>query len=221
MYSELVDQLRCLNVHAESWLVAAADTTEDRHVMRGVLGCPECRAQYPIEDGIADFTGGGRLPLALEPPTGPAAADDALVIKLAAMLDLAEPGGYVVLCGGWGRLAHPLRRLVDVQIVVVNGPPDVTMGGGVSGIVTADRIPLAGGSARGVAVDAGFGLADEASRAAFLRSAVAATQPNGRVVGPASAAPPDGVEAMAADELHWVGTRIGGQPMLKLVRAPR
>lgn len=221
MYSELVDQLRCLNVHAESWLVAAADVTDDRHIVRGVLGCPACRAQYPIEDGIGDFTGGTRLPLALEPPAAATAADDALVMKLAAMLDLTDASGYVVLCGSWGRLAHSLRELVPVQVVVVNGPPDVSMGGGVSGIVTADRIPLAGGSARGVAVDDGFGLADDAARAAFVRSAVAATRADGRVVGLAVDPPLEGVEPVAADELHRVGTRTGGQPVLKLVRAPR
>ena len=48
MHSEMVDTLRCLSVHEESWLVAAADETEGRHIMRGLLGCPVCHARYPI-----------------------------------------------------------------------------------------------------------------------------------------------------------------------------
>lgn len=220
MYSELVDQLRCLDVHAESWLVAAADVTEDRHIMRGVLGCPVCRATYPIAAGVADFSGGARVPLPAN--SAPTSADDApLVIKLAAMLDLTDASGYVVLCGAWARLARALRDVVPVQVVVVNAPQEVSMGSGVSGIVTAERIPLAAGSARGVAVDDLPGLAEGQSRTAFVRSAVAATRPDGRIVGPAAAPIPEDVKMLAADELHRVGTPTGGQPVLKLVRASR
>src|SRR6478672_1403328 len=92
MHSELVDTLRCLSVHEESWLVAAADETEGRHIMRGVLGCPVCHARYPIERGIADFSGGMRAPVALED-------DDISVsesLELGAALGAVRPGGRVV-----------------------------------------------------------------------------------------------------------------------------
>jgi uncharacterized protein YbaR (Trm112 family) len=220
MHSEVVDHLRCLNVHAESWLVAAADVTEGRHIMQGVLGCPVCRAQYPIADGVADFTGVARAPLALEPSSA-VTGDPELALKLAAMLDLTDASGYVLLCGAWGRLAHPLRELVPIQVIVVNVPRDVTMGNGVSGLLVGDRIPLAGGSARGVALDECYDGGGAKRSGAFIASAVSATRAGGRIVGFTTLPLPDGVTSTATDELHWVGARAGGQPVLKLVRAPR
>ncbi|HEX8850336.1 MAG TPA: hypothetical protein VF761_12445 [Gemmatimonadaceae bacterium] len=215
MHSEIVDTLRCLGAHEESWLVAAADVTEDRHIMRGILGCPTCRARYPIEDGVADFTGGRPRHVAVEPDGPPLEEGDAL--KLAAMLDLTEAGGYVLLLGRWARLASALREIVPVMVIVANAPPDVVMGAGVSGVHVGDRLPLAASSARGAAIDGGS--------AALAESAIAAVRSGGRIVGEASLEPPVDVELLARDERHWVGTRRGGGPLLKLVRggapAPR
>lgn len=210
MYSELVDTLRCLNPHEDSWLVAASDVTEGRHIIRGMLGCPICHARYPITDGIADFTGGTRRPVELEPDHGDVHDDDAL--KLAAMLDLGEPSGYVLLLGRWARLAGRLRELSPVTILAVNAPPDVVMGEGVSGVVTGDRIPVAAGSARGAALDG--------ARDALVASTVAALRSGGRIVGDASIPQPDDVAIIARDDRHWVGTRKGGGPLLQLVRNP-
>jgi hypothetical protein len=215
-----VDHLRCLNVHAESWLVAAADVTAERHIVQGVLGCPVCHAQYPIADGVADFTGVARAPLALEPSSA-VTGDPGLALKLAAMLDLTDASGYVLLCGAWGRLAHPLRELVPIQVIVVNAPRDVVMGNGVSGLLAGDRIPLAGGSARAVALDEGYDAGGAKRSSTSIASAVSATRAGGRIVGFNTLPLPEDVTSMATDELHWVGARAGGQPVLKLVRAPR
>lgn len=210
MHSEIVDTLRCLGTHEDSWLVAAADVTEERHIMRGQLGCPVCHARYPIERGIADFAGGALRPVALE-SDGPGFEDDDAV-KLAAMLDLTDAGGYVLLVGRWARLATALRELVPVMVLVANAPPDVSMGGGVSGLAVDGRLPLAASSARAVAID-------DAS-ASLAASAVAAVRPGGRVVGDASLALPADVALLARDERHWVGTRESGAPLLQLVRSP-
>lgn len=210
MYSELVDTLRCLNPHEDSWLVAAADLTEGRHILRGMLGCPICHARYPISDGIADFTGGARRPVELEPERGDFGEDDAL--KLAAMLDLTTPAGYVLLVGRWARLAGRLRELAPVTVLAVNAPPDVVMGDGISGVLTGDRIPVAAGSARGAALDA--------ARDVLVASAVAALRAGGRIVGEASIPDPDDVTIVARDDRHWVGTRRADGPLLQLVRSP-
>src|SRR4051812_25436996 len=106
MHSEFVDTLRCLSVHEESWLVVAADETQGRHVMRGLLGCPVCHARYPIERGIADFTNGARTPIALERDLS--SPDGSAALKLAAMLDLTDSSGYVILVGEWARLGAAL-----------------------------------------------------------------------------------------------------------------
>jgi hypothetical protein len=216
MHSDLVDTLRCLSVHEESWLVAAADEIRGRHIMRGVLGCPVCHARYPIEQGTADFTRGGRLPIALE--QGSAPTEESAAIKLAAMLDLTDPSGYVILVGSWGRVASALRQLVPVMVLAVNAPPDVAIGDGVSGLATTDRIPVAAGSARGIAVDS-FDVSPLA--AIDPAAALGAVKPGGRVVANAAVAVPDDVTVLARDAEHWVATRTSGAPLIRLVRNTR
>jgi len=215
MHSEFVDTLRCLSIHEESWLVVAADETEGRHVMRGLLGCPVCHARYPIERGIADFTNATRLPVALERDA--ASSGESAVLKLAAMLDLTDSSGYVILVGEWARLGAPLRELVPVPVLAVNPPPDVAMGDGVSGVATLDRIPVAASSARAIAF-APPTVSD--ADALELSSALGAVRPGGRVVAAASVALPDDVALVARDAEHWVATRTSGAPLIRLVRNP-
>jgi hypothetical protein len=215
MHSEFVDTLRCLSVHEESWLVVAADETEGRHVMRGLLGCPVCHARYPIERGIADFTNGTRLPVALE--NGIPSTDESAALKLAAMLDLTDPSGYVILVGEWARLGAALRAIVPVPVLAVNPPPDVAMGDGVSGVATLDRIPVAASSARAIAF-APPTLSD--ADALELPSALGAVRPDGRVVALGSVSLPDDVSVVARDADHWVATRTSGAPLIRLVRSP-
>src|ERR1700694_4122511 len=150
MFTELVDTLRCIEEHEESWLVAAADRTEGRHIMTGVLGCPVCHERYDIERGIEDFAGSGNMLVALEQPG--LEPSDELALKLAAMLDLTDPGGYVILMGRWTRLASALRSIVPMSVIALNPLPDVEMGDGVSGIRAFLRVPVLAGSAHAVAL---------------------------------------------------------------------
>lgn len=213
MHSELVDTLRCLSVHEESWLVVAADETDGRHIMRGLLGCPVCHARYPIEHGIADFSGGARVPVALD--TGSVPPGEAAAVKLAAMLDLTDPSGYVILVGEWARLGAALREIVPVMVLAVNPHPDAIIGGGVSGLTTLDRIPVAASSARGIAF-APPGATDE--QPLELSAALGAVRPGGRVVAGIDVTATDDVAVVARDGEHWVATRTSGAPMIRLVR---
>lgn len=215
MHSDLVDKLRCLAVHEESWLVAAADMVEGRHIMQGLLGCPVCHARYPIERGRVDFTAGERAPLVLKAET--VTDDGSTAIKLAAMLDLTEPSGYVILVGEWARLGAQLREIAPVMVLAVNPPADVAMGNGVSGVTTLDRIPVAAGSARAIALDAPKGAGQRRIDAMF---ALGTVQPGGRVVGGAGLEMPSDVHFLARDADHWVGTRASGAPLIRLVRNP-
>ena len=215
MHSELVDTLRCLSVHEESWLIAAADAVEGRHIMRGLLGCPVCHARYPIERGTAEFIEGGRLPITLVPRRVP--DDESVAIKLAAMLDLTEPSGYVILVGDWARLAAALREIVPVLVLAVNAPLDIAMGNGVSGVAALDRIPVAAGSARGIAFDFPASAGQPEIDAV---AALGAVKPGGRVVANISVEVPSDVQILARDAEHWVGTRASGAPLIRLVRNP-
>jgi uncharacterized protein YbaR (Trm112 family) len=197
MFVEIVDALRCPRPHEESWLVLAARRTEDRHVLEGTLGCPVCRAEYPIHDGIADFSD----------PTAPDRASTATIRNLppadhlVAMLDLADTLGFVVLIGAWGTRADELLALLDAPPLLLVEPPEgVTMGRGLSGIRAGTMLPLATGAARAVATDAA-----DATRVA---DAARATRAGGRLVAPAVSRVPEGVRELARDETVWVGERL-------------
>ena len=62
MFIEMIDLLRCVNAHEDTWLVASFSEVTNRIVTRGTLGCPVCSAEYPIQDGVADFTLGESSP---------------------------------------------------------------------------------------------------------------------------------------------------------------
>jgi hypothetical protein len=55
VFIPLVDSLRCIAGHEETWLVASIERSDERDIRRGFLGCPICFAEYPIRDGIAYF----------------------------------------------------------------------------------------------------------------------------------------------------------------------
>src|SRR4030081_3421247 len=97
MFIELVDALRCPTPHDESWLVGSADRMEARHIVEGTLGCPVCRAEFPIHDGVVDFRRGPARAL----PSN-AAPDPEQTMRLAALLDLSDASGFPVLLGGRG-----------------------------------------------------------------------------------------------------------------------
>ena len=212
MFIELVDALRCPRTHEESWLVLAASRMETRHIREGALGCPVCRAEYPIRGGVVDL----RLDPTVAPATRAGQAADAPHITdrvpadhLAAMLNLGDALGFAVLVGAWGRHAAALLELAHAPpLLLVDPPPHVEMIAGLSGVRADDVLPLALGAARAVAVDD--------SGAVRLESAAKATRAGGRVVGPAHAAVPDGVRVLARDEHVWVGEREA--PPSSLVR---
>lgn len=210
MFVELVDSLRCVRAHEPAWLVAAALETVDRDIVRGVLGCHVCRAEYPIVRGVADFRGeesagdGTRSADAGDDAhrsAVPLAGADAGV-RIAALLDLAEPGGFVALAGAWSGGASALRALVEgVHVLGIDARADVASGGGISLVLARDDLPLRDASCRGIALDGAH------ASPGVLASAAAALRVGGRLVAPADTPVPDGVTLLAADERHWVGEK--------------
>lgn len=196
MFIELVDALRCPVPHEESWLVASATHTEARHIVEGLLGCPVCRAEYPVHRGVVDFR--RSTPNDASPPPVPL-ADREQATRLAAFLNLSDSLGFAVLIGAWCAQASVLREIVETPLVLVDPPPGVEGEPGVSVIRCDGALPLAVGAARGVAMDdAG------PARAA---SAVRATRVAGRLVAPVTVPRPDGVRELARDAELWVGEK--------------
>jgi uncharacterized protein YbaR (Trm112 family) len=209
MFIELVDALRCPNQHEESWLIAAADRMEHRHIVHGALGCPVCHAEYPIRDGVVDFRTRVRDEsiVALSPPAEGPAFHEVSAIKLAALLNLTDAQGFAVLLGEWCRIAHALREIVETPLILVDPPTDMTGQPGISVLRSQAGIPLANGATRAIAID-------EESR---LLAALRVVKAGGRIVAPVAITPPDDVNELARDESVWVGERKApASPLISL-----
>ncbi|HEY0970979.1 MAG TPA: hypothetical protein VGE02_08415 [Gemmatimonadales bacterium] len=213
MLPDLVSALRCIKPHEDSWLVAATYRLEGRHIAEGVLGCPVCHAEYPVRGGIADFTGGAAA--GDDDGDGCIAASVEEAVRLAALLDLAEPRSPVLLGGAWGALLPLLRDAVPATWLLVNAVPPAGEPTA-SALRAAGALPFATGGAHGVALDA-----TTARDAGIMMGAVRALRPRGRLVAPVTAPVPGGMRELARDGRHWVAERVpepevtAPQPLLR------
>jgi uncharacterized protein YbaR (Trm112 family) len=188
VFLPLIDRLRCLNGHEDTWLVASIDRADERDVLEGTLGCPVCSAEYRIRDGVVVF-GDAESPLDRTPSSADA-------LRLAAALDLTDARMTAILQGSWGTHAAILRGLSPAQMLLVNPPPGVTSGDGIS-IVRAPVAPVAPGWADAVAIDDGASDAMADSLRASLRG-------GGRLLAAADTDIPPGFVELARDGDVWV-----------------
>ena len=220
MHVDLIEALRCPNAHEESWLVARFDRMAGRQVAEGTLGCPVCRAEFPIVGGAVRFDRGGAGESAGHPagagwPEG--AGGEAGALRLAALLGLGEGTGVVVLAGAWSAWRAAIAALVpDFQLLLLNPPVAAAVpeevGEPPSVLVSPGRLPVAAGAVRAVAVDEGN------ATPALLADAVRALAAGGRLVAPAATALPDGVGELARDEALWVAERREAPRLVPLGR---
>lgn len=197
MFIELVDVLRCPELHEETWLVLATNRMDGSDVVEGVLGCPICHAEYPIHSGIAQLDRGRRRTTAAAPP------DENEAVRLAALLDLSEPGGYVIFLGETTNHAARLRDLTDVLLLAVDPPFGRGIERGLSGLTTdaeSPGLPVAHGSARAIAFD-DHGTSEE------LEARLPIVRAGGRLLAPATLPLPEGVTELARDERQWLAER--------------
>jgi uncharacterized protein YbaR (Trm112 family) len=187
MHILLTDVLSCPRCGPEFGLILLADRIEDRRVLAGRLGCPNCREQYPISDGVVDLSagasGGAQAPAAAGHAEGAAGIDSA--VRIAALLGIERGPANVLLAGEAGRHAEALASLLtDVEVITLAPEAPARAGaagaGSVSHVVTA-AMPLASGKMGGVAL---YGpLGDE-----MLEEAARLVRPTGRLlVDPAPA----------------------------------
>jgi hypothetical protein len=209
MFLELVDSLRCVQSHEDSWLVARADELDARHIVRGELGCPVCATRYPVRAGVVDFTAGASR-------AREHTAEQGMALRAAALLGLTEPGGLVVLAGAWSACADELLGMIDgVQLLALDFAAGTESGGALSLALIADVLPLAAGCARGIALDL------EHSTGSLLAGAAAALAPGGRLIAPASAPVPPMLRELARDARHWVAARSAESVSAPVPIAPR
>jgi len=209
MFLPLIDRLRCLNVHEDTWLVASIDRADERDVVEGTLGCPVCSAEYRIREGVVWF---GDAPAAAA--QAPSSAE---ALRLAAALDLTDARMTAILHGSWGAHASVLRGLSHAQMLLVNPPHGVTSGDGIS-IVRSPVAPVAAGWADAAALDLAAGDAMAASVTTSLRT-------GGRLLAPAGAELPAGFSELARDADVWVAQldagAVAGAPIAISRRVPR
>lgn len=204
MHIEHVDVLRCPRPHEASWLVASIEVMEAREIVRGTLGCPVCGAEYPVRDREVQL--GGTPSPSCELP------DPQETLRLAALLDLAEPGGVVVLAGGLGAHATSLRAMMDQRLVLLDAPANVATEQGVYAVSAPPAsFPFGDGVLRAVALDE--------ARAHLTAAAARALRAGGRLVAPAATPLPAEVRELARDDRQWVGERVGAPALVGLKRA--
>lgn len=204
MYLSVVDALRCPSDHEESSLVLSADEWSGPRVLRGALGCPDCRARYAIANGIVRFVEEAGSDAGVD---GPGDAE-----RLAAQLGLSEPGGLVLLTGGYRRLASQVRDLCDVTLLLVGaGGP---LPNGCTGLVVGDRMPLAANTLRAAALGS-----VRASSPAFLESVIQCSTAGARLVAPQATPLTPRLRLLARDDQEWVAEIAADTPTIPLVRA--
>lgn len=198
MLLALTDHLRCTRAHEESALVARADVVEARRMIAGVLGCPVCHVERIVVGRVVYWTPGAAIAPISQPE--PDVAGEPM-LRIAALIGLAESAAPFVLCGGAGFAAAGLGGIADAPLVLLD-PPDDRAAALTTVIRGAPHVPLAARSTRGVVV-AGAWAADPDRVASAVTSLVA----RGRLVAPAATALPLGVREIARDEREWVAER--------------
>lgn len=198
MHIELTEMLRCPEAHELNVLVLSTGEMLGRMVRSGVVGCPVCRREYRIVDGIVEFGGRGK-------GEGGAGADigsaDAQTIQ--ALLELSGPGGFVVLVGTAARHAVGLASLMGgVHFVGVNAPAGIEELPVLSLLRAGGSIPLRPSMARGIVVGA------DAVGEPWLEQAASVLLRGRRFVVEADdVSPPSGITKLAAGQGLWVGEK--------------
>jgi hypothetical protein len=200
MFIEMIDLLRCINAHEDTWLVASFKTVANRIVLEASLGCPSCSAQYQVRDGIADFRAGMELDSCESERAEASHRREELATRAGAYLNATEPGATIALGGMWAYAAQELTEMAEVRVLALNALAEVKESQTVGLLRVGSTIPVAPGSLFGVALDAWF-------PAKIVESAVKAVRPGGRIVGPAVMPPPPELSVLAHDDNYWVALK--------------
>lgn len=189
MFVDLIDSLRCPRPHEEAWLVLAAGSVADRNVVEGTLGCPVCRSEYAIRNGVVWFDDAAP---AVNPSLAP--PEETQAPRVAAVLDLSDARGFALLCGRWGTLAAAVRDIVPTHIIALNTSLSVAGGSGISVVHVDQALPLGAATCRGLALD------ESHVGHRYLDAAARVLRPGGRLLMPATVKIPNGFVELARDD---------------------
>lgn len=195
MHVELIDRLRCPETHADSWLVAHAEESEGRAIIRGTLGCPVCAAEYRIDEGEVWFGTD-------EPPIIAAEVipDEADAERVTALLNMDGSGGLYIIGGLRAAVLLALTPAESERILLLSSPLGLKADGTLRG--AGARIPVATGCVRGVVLDE--------TTARCAPDAARALSVGGRLVAPQGTRLPHGLRELASDCDEWVAEKEAG-----------
>ena len=161
MHVLVADKLTCSRCGPTFGLILRADQTRGRYVSRGVLGCPNCRDQYPILDGFGDLRAPPRGELT-EGLTGELLNMDPKESEyLLPLLGITHGPGIVLLIGAPSALGMGFEGLLD-DIHMVGMDEDLVKWPAESEpllnrIVSKPGIPFFSQTLRGVVIDGRLG----------------------------------------------------------------
>jgi uncharacterized protein YbaR (Trm112 family) len=170
----LTDVLTCPRCGPAHGLILLADRLDNRRVIEGALGCANCRERYLVREGVVRFDGAG--PAAASPAgeagagratAGAASAASAVpeadtaahagedALRLAALLGVTHGPGFLLVAGPAVVHAAALAQMIEgIEVIALAAVPQPA-GAGVNVLAqadTADRLPLATGKMRAVAL---------------------------------------------------------------------
>ncbi len=197
MFIELAELLRCPKQHErDTYCILVPEEVAGRTVFRGVIACPICEDEFPIVDGVADFSGGAAPDWVPKPES---VVPDPRIIH--ALVGIESPGGCVVLVGSAALLAEPLADLLDVHFVALN-PPAGLESSRIMSLFKASRVmPLRSSMARGVVIGGEHG------REPWLSEGGRVLLSGCRLVALSTKVSVPGVERLAVEHGLWVGEK--------------
>ncbi|HEX6038095.1 Trm112 family protein, partial [Longimicrobium sp.] len=148
MHILLTDVLTCPRCGPDFGLILLADRMEERRVAAGHLGCPNCRAHYPVRDRVVDLRIDGSADSAdsADPTDSAVSADfaestesagarsgDEIAVRMAALMGLAGASGTVLVAGpGAGHAAAVAALVPELEVIALSegAHPPVVVGAG-------------------------------------------------------------------------------------------
>lgn len=154
MHLLLTDRLVCPRCGPAFGLILRADRLENRRVLEGGLGCPNCRETYPVSGGVGDLRPPPRGPADAGDEAPPDAAEERLDV-VHALLGVVEGPGHLLLQGTTARFAPGLVRRIPHIEVVTTHPAAVRREEtpGVSRLRTGPVLPFSPRTFRGVLLE--------------------------------------------------------------------
>lgn len=171
MHILLTDISTCPRCGPEHGLILLVEEIEDRRVLRGSLGCPNCRERYAIAGWVGDFRLGEASSFG-----EPAAAET--VVRLVALAGVTSPPGHLLLVGPAAGHAGAASHMVPgVEVIAAGSAADLVdpVAGAVSRVLVSSRLPLTSRRIAGVVLS---GLAADA----LLEEGARVLSPTGRLV---------------------------------------